>query len=217
MSKIYTIGHSSHKIEYFLYLLKNNGIDCLADVRSIPYSKYTPQFNVNELKRFLNSNKLHYIFLGKEFGARREDRSLYTIEGYLDFEKVSKTDLFKLGIERTKIGIEKGYHIALMCTEKDPIDCHRNILVAREFYKLNYNINNILENGEIQTQDDIEKRLLDMYFPSRMQQTLFDIEERKSDSELIEQAYKLRNKDIGYSIAEEKENVPNEVIYHRVH
>ena len=102
-----------------------------------------------------------------------------------------------------------------MCAEKDPIDCHRSILVAREFHKLNYSVNNILENGKIQTQEDLEKRLLDMYFPDRMQLTLFDVEERKSDSELIEQAYRLRNKDMGYSIAEEKENIPNEVIYHR--
>jgi uncharacterized protein (DUF488 family) len=181
----------------------------------MPYSKYTPQFNVNGLKRFLNSNGLHYMFLGEELGARREDRSLYTIEGYLDFEKVSKTHLFNLGIERIETGIEKGCHIALMCAEKDPIDCHRSILVAREFHKLNYSVNNILENGKIQTQEDLEKRLLDMYFPDRMQLTLFDVEERKSDSELIEQAYRLRNKDMGYSIAEEKENIPNEVIYHR--
>ncbi len=215
MSKIYTIGHSSHKIEFFLNLLKSNNINCLVDVRSMPYSKYTPQFNVNGLKRFLNSNGLHYMFLGEELGARREDRSLYTIEGYLDFEKVSKTHLFNLGIERIETGIEKGCHIALMCAEKDPIDCHRSILVAREFHKLNYSVNNILENGKIQTQEDLEKRLLDMYFPDRMQLTLFDVEERKSDSELIEQAYRLRNKDMGYSIAEEKENIPNEVIYHR--
>jgi len=82
-----------------------------------------------------------------------------------------------------------------MCTEKDPIDCHRNILVARELYKHNYSIKNIFENGEIQTQDCLEKRLLDMYFPNWKQPTLF--ENKASDLELINQAYRLRNKDIG--------------------
>jgi uncharacterized protein (DUF488 family) len=217
MSKIFTIGHSSHKLEYFLTLLKNNNINCLVDVRSVPYSKYTPQFNVDVLKLFLNGNGIYYIFLGRELGAKCEDRSLYTIDGYLDFEKVRKTDLFKLGMERIQIGIKKGFRIALMCMEKDPIDCHRNILVAREFHRLNYSVNNILENGEIQTQDYIEKRLLDMYFPDRMQQKLFDAEEKLSDSELIERAYKLRNKDIGYSGIDEKERLYNENIYRGIH
>lgn len=217
MRNIYTIGHSSHRIEYFLYLLKKYGINCLVDVRSIPYSKYTPQFNIDALKRFFPSNGIHYIFMGKEFGARREDRSLFTEEGYLDFEKVSETSLFVFGIERIKKGIGKKFNIALMCMEKDPIDCHRNILVAREFHKKNYGVNNILENGEIQTQEYIEKRLLDMYFPNRMQQTIFDVETTKSDEELINQAYRLRNRDIGYSIAGGKESMTSEVVYHRVY
>jgi len=217
MSKIYTVGHSSHKLEYFLLLLKSHGVNCLVDVRSTPYSKYTPQFNMDGLKIFLNSNGIYYIFMGKEFGARREDRSLYTLEGYLDFEKVTETSLFDSGIERIKAGIEKDFNIALMCTEKDPIDCHRNILVAREFHKRNYKVNNILENGKIQTQEYIEKRLLDMYFPNRMQQTMFDIGETKSDIELVDQVYRLRNKDIGYSIIEEKESITSEVVYHRVY
>ncbi|MCG9969832.1 DUF488 domain-containing protein [Pelotomaculum terephthalicicum JT] len=205
MNKIYTIGHSSHKLENFLHLLKIHSINCLIDVRSMPHSKYTPQFNKDELRRFLLSNSIHYIFMGNEFGARREDKSLYTKEGYLDFDKVTNTSLFKAGIERIKTGIKKDFKIALMCTEKDPIDCHRNILIAREFHKLDYSIDNILENGEIQNQDFIEKRLLDMYFPNRMQQTLFDIiDGRKNDSELIDQAYKLRNRDIGYSIVEKE-------------
>jgi uncharacterized protein (DUF488 family) len=200
MNTLFTIGHSSHKLEYFLQLLKKYGINCVVDVRSMPFSKYTVQFNKDNLKRFLLSSGVHYLFMGEEFGARREDRSLYTKEGYLDFEKVIKTKLFYNGVERVEAGIKKGFRIAFMCTEKDPIDCHRNILVAREFYKMNYAVNNILENGEIQSQDYIEKRLLDIYFPDRKQQTLFDIEEKKNDAELIVQAYKLRNRDIGYNI-----------------
>jgi hypothetical protein len=71
---------------------------------------------------------------------------------------------------------------------------------------LNYSVENILDNGEIQNQDYIEKKLLDMYFPNRIQLTLFDVE-RGNDADLINQAYRLRNKDIGYSIAEEKESL----------
>lgn len=207
MNKIYTIGHSSHKLEYFLHLLKRHGINCLVDVRSMPYSKYTPQYNKDDLKKFLILNGIQYIFMGKEFGARREDRSLYTAEGYLDFEKVTNSNLFNIGVERIKTGIEKDFRIALMCTERDPIDCHRSLLVAKKFHKSNYDVENILDNGELQTQVFLEKRLLDMYFPNRMQQTLFDFEDNKNDTELISQAYRLRNRDIGYSLAGEKESL----------
>ena len=216
MNQIYTVGHSSHNIDYFLKLLNSHSISCLVDVRSTPYSKYTPQFNMREIKRILNFNKIYYIFMGNEFGARRKDKELYSEEGYLDFEKVSRSSLFISGMDRVKTGLEKGFNIALMCKERDPIDCHRNILVAREFHKQNYKVYNILEDSKIQNQEHIEKRLLDMYFPNRYQYTLFD-NQRKNDPELINEAYKLRNKDIGYRLIEEKEPLENEVIYHRIH
>jgi uncharacterized protein (DUF488 family) len=199
MKEIFTIGHSSHDIEVFLELLKQHRINCIADVRSMPYSQYTPQFNTEGLTRFLKRNGILYIFFGRELGARQDDSSLYTPEGFLDFEKVSKTKIFQTSIERLKIGIDKGFRVALMCSEKDPIDCHRNIMVAREFYKNDYSVNNILYDGNLQSQEIIEKRLLDMYFPDRMQPVLFDLE-NKSEADLIIDAYKLRNRDIGYYI-----------------
>ncbi len=216
MNQIYTIGHSTHNIDYFLKLLNSHSISCLVDVRSIPYSKYTPQFNMSEIKIFSNINKIYYIFMGNEFGARRKDKELYSDEGYLDFEKVSRSSLFISGMDRVKTGLEKGFNIALMCKERDPIDCHRNILVTREFHKQNYKVNNILEDGKIQNQEHIEKRLLDMYFPNGYQQTLFD-DPGRNDLELINESYKLRNKDIGYRIVEKKESLVNEVIYNRIH
>ncbi len=207
MKEIFTIGHSSHNIEVFLGLLNRHDVNCIADVRSMPYSKYTSQYNKEGLARILKSNGILYIFLGKELGARQEDKSLYTPEGYLDFEKVSKTEIFQASIERLKTGIDKGFKVALMCSEKDPIDCHRNIMVAREFRKDSYGVSNILDDGNLQSQDIIEKRLLDMYFPDRMQPTLFDTIEKKSEAELINDAYRLRNKDIGYYINEKESGV----------
>ena len=113
--------------------------------------------------------------------------------------------IFNSGIGRVEDGIDKGFNIALMCTEKDPIDCHRTILIAPKFYGKGYEVKNILENGGIQTQEDIENRLLDIYFPNRMQVTIFEVlGDKKSDSQLIKEAYKLRNRDIGYNIEKEK-------------
>lgn len=218
MNEVYTIGHSSYKQDYLFILLNKHDINCVVDVRSMPFSKYAPQYNRDEIKRFLHSKGIQYIFMGKELGARREDNTLYESDGILSFEKTSKTMSFISGIERIKAGIEKGYRIAIMCTEKDPMDCHRNILVARQLYKQKYDVLNILENGYTESQDHLEKRLLDLYFPTRNQRTLFDLASMEfDDSALIEKAYDIRNKDIGFNINNEKEKIAVEDIYHRVY
>ncbi|MGX8797853.1 DUF488 domain-containing protein [Fusibacter sp. JL298sf-3] len=203
MNTLYTIGHSNLTTKNFLELLRKYEINCIIDVRSTPYSKFTPQFNEIELKHFLNQNGVYYIGMGKEFGARRNNKKLYTIDGILDFEKVKKDEDFAEGVNRIKNGVKKGYNIAFMCTEKNAIDCHRNILVAKYFYDLGYNIKNINHNGEYTSQEGIDIMLLDMYFPRRNEISLFD-SENLPDEELLKEAYKKRNKDIGYSINNEE-------------
>lgn len=203
---LYTIGHSRHSEQYFLRLLKLNKINCIVDVRSTPFSKFCPQFNKEELKKCLNLYGIYYIHMGKEFGARRADKNLYTAEGYLDFEKTAKSEQFLKGIERISIGVEKKLNISFMCSEKDPIDCHRNILVANEFYKRKYTIKNILEDGKVEKQEHLHKRLLDMYFPNRNQLNLLDLDKNsETDQELLIKAFKLRNKDIAYKLKEDEE------------
>lgn len=199
MKEIYTIGHSTYPIEKLIERLHKYQINCLIDVRSTPFSQHAPQYNSPELKMYLNNISIIYIYMGKELGARQPDNSLYSKEGYLDFDKFRKTDLFKGGIERIKQGISKGYRIAIMCTEKDPLDCHRNILIARDLYEQDYVIKNILINGEVELQDKVEQRLLDLYFPNREQVTVFEyLSGGQKESELLKEAYKNRNKDIGF-------------------
>lgn len=218
MSDIYTIGHSSYSKDFFFMILNKYDINCVVDVRSLPFSKYAPQFNKDEIKRFLHGKGVQYIFMGKELGARREDRTLYESDGVLNYEKASKTMSFNSGIERIKTGIEKGYRIAIMCTEKDPMNCHRNILVARQLYKQKYEVKNILENSYIESQEHLEQRLLNLYFPNRNQCTIFDLGCMETDnSTLIDKAYSLRNKDIGFNINNEQEKTAGEDIYHRVY
>jgi uncharacterized protein (DUF488 family) len=199
MQQLYTIGHSVHPIDYFLKLLTANDINCVVDVRSIPYSKFAPQYNKFELQRVLKSNGIFYIFMGEEFGARRTDRTLYTPDGYVDFEKVKQSYLFKKGMGRIINGLTKGFNIAFMCKEKEPLYCHRNILVARAFFEQNYKILNILEDGRIESQEELNERLLDIYFPNRNQKTLLEIiEGEKSNEDLIKEAYKIINSQIAY-------------------
>lgn len=194
---IYTIGHSQHSLDVFLGLLKKYDINYVLDVRSTPYSQFASDYNREMINRYLEMNDIRYSFMGKYFGARQEDSTLYAPEGYLDFKKVRQSDLFKRSFENVMQGIKSGYHISLMCTEKDPIDCHRTIMVAKAFHENDVTVKHIMPDGNLQTQKDIENRLLQMYFPDRMQISLFD-ENNKSDEEYIELAYVQQNKKIGY-------------------
>ena len=121
---IYTIGHSTQSVEDFINLLKLHNINCVVDVRSTPYSQYASQFNERDIKYALKQVGIQYIYMGKEFGARRDNKNLYDSSGKLDFEKTITDEAFISGINRIREGLEKGYTIAFMCTEKEPQDCH---------------------------------------------------------------------------------------------
>ena len=199
MRMIYTIGHSNYDSDYFIGLLLKFKINTVVDVRSVPFSRYVPHFNKDNIKRLLNSYGIHHIYMGAELGIIKNNNSLLSEEKYLDFRKVKEMDFFINGIRRIRDGFSKGYTIVIMCTEKDPIDCHRSILIGRELHEENYNIAHILTDGSIESHADLEARLLDMYFPIKMQQDLFNIiEPYESEGEIINKAYKLRNRDIGY-------------------
>lgn len=191
---VYTVGHSNHPIEEFLKLLVKHNINCICDVRSMPYSRFTEQYNRENIKEYLSEHNIKYLFFGEEFGARREEKSLLT-DGMVDFEKVAKNEKFIKGIERIEKGLEKGYRIALMCTEKEPIECHRTILVSRNLFLKGMVILHILSDGTAVYHEKIEEELVEKYFPNRNQLSLFDMNETK---DYLKEAYKKANNDIGY-------------------
>lgn len=198
---IYTIGHSRHNIDNFIELLKRNDINCICDVRSMPYSKFAEQFNQNNLKDELKKNNIEYLFFGDEFGARRKEPDLYT-NGKVDFEKVAHDAKFINGIKRIEKGIRKGYKIALMCAEKDPIECHRTILVARNLDLNGFEVNHILDDGSIINQKEIDQRLLKKHFPKRNQISIFNENET---IDYLKEAYKIANQSIGFKEEGEEE------------
>lgn len=200
MGSLYTIGHSQHDFEYFYSLLSKYNINYLLDVRSTPYSKYAETYNRERLNMLLSEKGITYSFMGKFFGARQDNIDLYNKEGYLDFEKVSGSELFARGMENVKLGLQKGNNIVMMCTEKDPIDCHRAILVARAFFLNGTDVGHILPDGTLQTQQELDERLLDKYFPDRAQLSLFQSDKDMNAEENIKAAYRERNKEIGYRI-----------------
>jgi uncharacterized protein (DUF488 family) len=156
-SAIHTIGHSTHSIEKLISLLKLHAINAIADIRSSPYSR-NPQFNRTSLHESLNDHNIMYVFLGEELGARPKDQSCYE-NGRVRYDRLTRTESFRRGIERVKKGSES-YHIALLCAEKDPIFCHRMILLSSPLAKEGFNIHHILESGEVESQRQAEERLL---------------------------------------------------------
>ena len=138
MSSIYTIGYTAFNINEFIEILKKYNISCVIDVRSSPVSQYYPDYNKDVLERVLKSSGIYYRNYIEEFGARQNDKSYYTKDGYLDFKKFAKSEAFKKGIRKITDSMVQGYTFVLMCAEKDPINCHRNIMVASEFFKIGY-------------------------------------------------------------------------------
>ena len=139
--------------------------------------------------------------MGREFAANRLNKESYNDEGYCDFTKVVNEKEFKEGIERLKNGCKKGYKIALLGAMQDPLRCHRSILMGRELEKEGFSVTHILDDYSTITQDKIESKLLDKYFDDR-NQISFDVilGNEKSEEDLLKEAYKLANKEIGYRI-----------------
>lgn len=196
--RLYSVGHSSQSQEEFLELLKRHDVNCIVDVRSLPASKYTPQFNMDPLKWFLKKNDIQYLHFGEEFGARRTD-SLNT-EGQVDFEQAVRTIKFKRGVERLMNGLQKGFCISLMCSEANPLECHRFSLVSRYFYDNGLDVQHILKDGELASHESLEKEMIDEYLHSRKPK-LADIDQLFGSYTAEDQrrdAYRLKNKEIGY-------------------
>lgn len=187
MNPLYTIGHSTLEFETFLGLLKQHGIQVVADVRSRPFSRLS-WFSRPELEKGLKKEKFRYVFLGDEFGARRVERECY-IGPRADYDLIARTAAFARGIERLRDGVAK-YRVALMCAEKDPLDCHRTVLVCRHAKEFS-EISHILTDGRLESHADTEIRMMSRYVPAEGDMFLSRIQ-------LLNEAYRRRGEEINY-------------------
>lgn len=186
---VFTIGHSTHSIEAFVTLLKQQGVTALADVRSAPFSRFNPQFNKDALARELKARGIKYVFLGRELGARSDDRSCYE-NGRVQYGRLARTDMFRQGLERVRRGAEE-HRIALMCAEKEPLECHRTLLVARGLHEQGVEVMHILGDGRLESHADAMERLLEV--TGLPHEDLF-----RSRAELIAEALKRQEDKVAY-------------------
>lgn len=201
MMVIYALGHSNYSFEKFITIIKEYNLNCVVDIRSIPYSKYNVQYNKEDFSKRLKELGYTYIYMADQFGVKRDDKSSYNSEGYADFDKVRLEKSFRRGIERLKDGCKKGYRIVLLGAVQEPIRCPRAILVGRELEKEGFDVRYIVHEGGTISQRDIENQMLDKYFKDRSQITIENLLGIDNDrEELIDKCYKLANREIGFRV-----------------
>lgn len=187
--QVFTIGHSTLAVEAFVALLRRHEVTAVADVRSAPYSRFNPQFNRETLAEILRAAGVKYVFLGHELGARSKDPACYE-NGRVQYRSLARTSIFREGIDRVMRGARE-YRIALMCAEKEPLECHRTVLVARALAERGVAVRHILSDGGVEPHETTMHRLLDAVDLPR--EDLF-----RSSQELMEEALARQEERIAY-------------------
>jgi len=142
---IFTIGHSNHPIDVFISLLQGAGITALADVRSAPWSKRWPQYRKVELKDALTEAGIAYVWLGDALGGKPKDPTLWR-DGKPARDLISASPAFAAAVERLINGMAT-HRIAVMCAEKDPLNCHRTHLVTPALVARGVDVQHLLADG----------------------------------------------------------------------
>lgn len=158
--RVLTIGHSTHALEAFIALLQRHDVTAVADVRSAPYSRFNPQFNREPLAEALQEEGIGYVYLGDALGGRSDDPACYE-DGRIRYDRVAATESFQRGLARVVDGATR-HRIALLCAEKEPLDCHRTLLVARALDEQRVDVAHIHADGRLEPHAEAMDRLLDI-------------------------------------------------------
>ena len=157
---IFTIGHSNHSMEDFVALLADNDVNMVVDVRSAPRSRWVPHFNPDNLEPSLERAGIDYSYMGQELGGRPNDQSAYEEDGRVSYERAALADDFTDGVAVLVRQADERI-IALLCMERDPLECHRALLVARALAEQSVDIRHILPDGGVENHDALMDRLLE--------------------------------------------------------
>ena len=188
---IFSIGHSNHSIEKFISLLKDSEVNMVVDVRSAPFSRMFPQFNQDALRKSLINHGIGYLFLGDQIGGRSNDPDDY-LDGQVIYKSLASKEAFKAGIKRLREGSLK-YQITIMCSEKEPLDCHRTLLVSEALVANGAVVSHIHADGTRESHGDVLARLLALHKLSSPD--LFS-----NDADRVQEALILQEKKIAYQM-----------------
>ena len=195
---LHTVGHSNHEITDFIALLRAAHIDCVVDVRSTPASAYNPQFNQEPLRAVLERHRIRYLHFPEAFGARHRDPALHDPEGRVDFRRVQRSAAFRRGVERLELGLSRGYRIALMCSEGNPLECHRFSMIAAYLVDEGFEVEHLLRDGRRVDHAVLLEELTRKYAKKLEHPSLF----RPEVPSETEQVYRLHNREVGWSVPE---------------
>ena len=151
---VWSIGHSTHRIETFVSLLRKHGVAVVADVRTSPFSRFNPQFNRHALQANLEVADIGYLFLGEELGGRPPDDEFYDADGHVLYGRMAESLRFESGLAQL-VEQAKRSRLAIMCSEEDPADCHRFLLVTRVLRDRGVEVTHIRGNGDSQVTAEI--------------------------------------------------------------
>jgi uncharacterized protein (DUF488 family) len=155
---LFSIGHSNIPAARFVALLRDAGAEAIADVRSVPVSRFCPWFSAKNLGPLLSRAGMRYLPFGQELGGRPRDGALYCA-GVADYEAMARQPEFRAGLDRVAADAAK-FRLCLMCAEREPLDCHRCLLVARALAERGLSVGHIRHDGAIEPHAAAEQRLL---------------------------------------------------------
>ena len=179
-NECFTIGHSTHTKEEMINLLKQNKINYLLDVRSIPYSKYASQYNKKD-------NHIHYKYLGNMLGGAVVRFNSHNSESTV-LTDIRNGEQFQKGISIVVNFLKKNKNIALMCSEKDPFTCHRFFLISFSLTRLGFKVNHIFSENELIKNSTLEKKIRKKF----NQRTLTDFNQGRVDIEKCYEKHALQ-------------------------
>ena len=166
---LFTIGHSNLALDDFLGLLRQHGIQAVADVRTVPRSRYVPHFNAGQLRDALARYDLSYLPFGRELGGRPEGTGFYDAQGHVLYGRLAASPAFQQGIDRV-LASAQTQRVALLCSEEDPARCHRHLLIGRVLRERGVAVTHIRRDGQVEAESDLAAREIS----DAPQDTLFD-------------------------------------------
>ncbi len=157
--KVFTIGHSAHSFDLFLQLIKQHGVEELIDVRTSPYSRWASDFNRETLEMSLEKAGIGYAHMGGALGGRPRSLDLYDSDWIADYELMATTDDFDEDIRQLERIAEERV-VCLLCSERQPEDCHRTLLVSEALVTREISARHILATGLLEDHERVIERLM---------------------------------------------------------